>query len=263
MTISETPSSAPIAFSPFVIKKTGFLQSQTLLKIDVYSLICIPYQISTERIMLLVSLSKEEIVFFQKFNGALAGLTLMFQLPNQAEPLKLFARCSVVSFAPMRGRENAAIITASFKPCPKDLIGILDSYQQDLERLKCAYGDYKDSVVKITPETARTMGFNNYATLTVGSASYKFSLYALATTKCEFLLPLSTPDIAVNAECLIKLFFQKYQFQVKGRVISTSRLPTGVLKAAVALEFAPELADILESYFFNARMASRQAEARA
>jgi hypothetical protein len=260
---APTDPNPAIAFSPFVIKKTGFLQSQTILKIDVYSLICIPYQISAERILLLVSLSKDEIVFFQKFNGSLAGLTLMFQLSNSPEPLKLFARCAVLSLAPMKGRDNAAIITAAFKPCPQDLTDILSTYQQNLEKLRAEYGDYRDKVVKVSPETAKAMGFNNYAILTQGGASYKFSLYALAANKLEFLLPLSTPDLTVGSDCLIKLFFQKYQFQVKGKIDSASRLPTGVLKAGAEIEFSPELVEILEGYFFSQRMAEKRAQDKA
>ena len=46
-----------IRFNPYAVKKTGLLQSQTLLKLEDYMLICAPYELGMRRVVLLVILS--------------------------------------------------------------------------------------------------------------------------------------------------------------------------------------------------------------
>ncbi|MCK7487334.1 MAG: hypothetical protein MZU97_18865 [Bacillus subtilis] len=65
-----------MALSPFAVKKLGLVSNQTLLKVDTYSLVCVPYRLSMKGAVLLGSFSRDEIVFFQAFQG----------FPRRAEP---------------------------------------------------------------------------------------------------------------------------------------------------------------------------------
>ena len=71
-----------IRFNPYALKKTGLLQSQTLLKLEDYMLICAPYQLGMRRVVLLVILSRNEVSFFQQFLNKLSSLNLAFQRPT-------------------------------------------------------------------------------------------------------------------------------------------------------------------------------------
>jgi hypothetical protein len=244
-----------VTFSPFVIKKTGL--QQATLTLGNYSLICIPIIADKEQISLLAALSKDEISFFQSFNGSFGGLSMVFSSRNPGQPFKLFARCEIRAIAAMAGRENAARIEAAFRPCPNDLIRILGEYQLTLMRLKAEQDDYRDKPVRITPESAREMGYNNYAVLTRGVSQFKTALYSLSTKACELLLPMHTPDIQTPETCSLKLFFQRYQFSVQGRIGDSARLPSGVLKLKLDLSFSPELVEILGSYFIQSRFNRR------
>jgi hypothetical protein len=239
-----------ITFSSYVLKKMGIQQSLTSLKIDVYNLMCVPYQVSMDSVVLLLSLSTDEIVFFQRFKGCMAGFTIVFQ-QQKGNPLKLFARCSVTSIVPIKNRPNVALINLDFKPCPDDFTRIICDYLSSLERLKIEYEDYKGKSVNITPETAKSLGFNNFAIFTSKEGSYRFALFALATDSATMLFSAHTPDMAVGMECSAKLYFQKYQFSVPGKILSSQRQPTGVIKAKMSLEFSPELVELLSGFFGN------------
>ena len=63
----EKYSEQTIRFNPYAVKKMGLQQSQTLLKLEDYMLICAPYQLSMDRVVLLVILSRDEINFFQQW----------------------------------------------------------------------------------------------------------------------------------------------------------------------------------------------------
>jgi hypothetical protein len=248
-----------ISFSPFVLSSTGILQSQTSLKVDTYSLVCVPYQLSMQRAVLIGAFSKDEIIFFQRFKGALAGLSFTVQRASSREPEKIFCRCQVAAVGQMRGREHVGLVVCDFKPIPPDLATILGEHLIRMDRLKAEWADFKDRVVQISPESSRRLGFNNYAVMNLGQAQHKLALYSLASNRADFLMPLRSPDVGVGTAASFNLFFQKYRFGVAGKVISSERLPTGVQRLRAEIDFSPELTDILSNYFFTQRIAARNA----
>ena len=107
-----------VSFSPFVLNSTGIIQSQTSLKVDAYSLACIPYQISMSRAILIGAFDKNEILFFQRFKGSLASLTLTVQKATSQEPEKIFCRCQISTVGQMKGRDRVGLVVCDFRPMP-------------------------------------------------------------------------------------------------------------------------------------------------
>jgi len=242
-----------VNFTPHALWATGIVTSQSLLKVDTFNLACIPYQFGMQRAILLCALSKDEITFFQRFKGGIAGLGLSFLHAGERTPMKVFCRCIVNSIEPLKGRDQLALIVLAWKPIPPDLAQILGEYLLGLERLKLEYSDYRDRAVTIAPESARKLGYNNYAVFSVGGEVLKLALFSLGVSSLSFLLPLRSKDLETGTAGTFSLFFQRYRFSVKGKVESTERLPSGVQKAKASLEFSPELVQLLEEYFFAER----------
>ena len=243
-----------VNFTPHALWGTGIVTSQSLLKVDTFNLACIPYQFGMQRAILLCALSRDEIQFFQRFKGGLAGLGLSFQRPGERNPMKVFCRCNVESIGPLKGRDQLALIVLVWKPIPPDLAQILGEYLLGLERLKLQYGDYHDRMVAVTPESARKLGYNNYAVFTIGATEpMKLALFSIGAAGLSFLLPLRSSDLAPGSAGIFSLFFQRYRFSVKGKIEATERLPSGVQKAKASLDFSPELVQLLEEYFFTER----------
>jgi hypothetical protein len=248
-----------VSFSPFTLHSTGMIQSQTSLKVDTYTLACVPYRLSMARVILIGAFTKDEIVFFQRFTGALAGLTLTVQGGTSKEPDKIFCRCMISTVGLMKGRDQVGLIACDFKPIPPALAGILGDHLLNLERLRIQWGDLRDKAVQVNPESSRKLGFNNYAVMACGGEQYKLALFSLAVNRLDFLLPLRSPDIPAGTSVSFSLFFQKFRFSVAGKIETAQRLPTGVQKLRASLEFSPELCDLMSDYFFAASVAARRA----
>ncbi len=239
----------PLYFNSFAYENLGMLKAQTILKVDSYSLICIPYQFSMKRGILAGAFSKEEIEYFQKYRNSLAGLALVFQKPDSPEPMKIFCRCQLSGIAPMKGREGVGLIVCDWKPIPPDLAELLADHFRLLDRLKLEYKDFADKDVPITPQSAKRLGFNNYAIMKADSFQQKLAVFSLAANRIDFLLSPQSPELHAADKLTITLFFQRYRFAVPGMVDRAERLPTGVQRCRASLGFSPELIQILEEYF--------------
>lgn len=248
-----------VSFSPFVLHSTGIIQSQTSLKVDTYTLACVPYQISMARVVLIGSFTKDEIVFFQRFKGALAGLTLTVQGGTVKEPEKIFCRCQIYAVGLMKGRDRVGLIVCDFKPIPPALAAILGEHLLNVEKLRAQWEDFRDKTVQVNPESSQKIGYNNYAVMACGAEQHKLALYSLAVNRLDFLMPMRSPDISVGAPVAVSLYFRKYRFTVNGAIESTLRLPTGVQKLRASIQFSPELCDLMSDYLFAASIAAKRA----
>jgi hypothetical protein len=259
LSFAEQYKDAVVSFSPFVLHSTGIIQSQTSIKVDTYTLACVPYQLTMSKAILIGSFTKDEIVFFQRFVGALAALTLTVQRPTAKEPEKVFCRCQISTVGLMKGRDRVGLIVCDFKPIPPALAELLGEHLLSLDKLKVQWEDFKDKVVPVNPESSRHLGYNNYTVMASGTEQYKLALFSLAVNRLEFLMPLRSPDFAPGAQVSFTLYFQKFRFSVQGRIEASSRLPTGVQRIRASLGFSPELCDLVSDYLFASRMAAKKA----
>ena len=67
-----------IACSPYTIAKLGVDRAHCSLKIEDYTILCIPFQFGFKRSLFIASLSKQELVFFQKYVNNIANLSISF-----------------------------------------------------------------------------------------------------------------------------------------------------------------------------------------
>jgi hypothetical protein len=259
LSYEEQFKDAVVSFSPFALHSTGIIQSQTSLKVDTYTLACVPYQLSMTRVVLIGSFSKDEIAFFQRFKGAHAGLTLSIQRPTVKEPEKIFCRCQVSGIGLMKGRDRIGLFVCDFKPIPPALADLLGEHLVSLETLRARWEDFRDKTVQLNPDSSRTLGYNNYAVMAYGADQLKLALYTLAVNRLEFLMPLRSPDLPPGASVGICLYFRKFRFTVNGSIEKAERLPSGVQKVRASVDFSPELCDLMADYFFTVSLAARRA----
>jgi hypothetical protein len=240
-----------VRFNPYAIKKLGLLQSQTLLKIEDYMLICAPYQLSMARVILLVILTPEEISFFQQFRSKLASLTIAFQKQPAKTPLNLLLRGNLDRIGPVKGRTNVCLMEIVYKNCPSDLMEIIGDYMLSFEALKTQYENFKDRLVTIDPAAARTMRFNNYVECLPGGQKMPARLLSLAVNRLVLELPLSAQGLSVGQQLASKLYFQTYQFMVNGKIEDSTVSDRQRRRVSCSLDFSPELVEIMDDYFFR------------
>jgi len=247
-----------IQVTPFASARMGLLAGQTVLRIDTYNIICMPFRLSMSGAKLLASFSREEMVFFQRYLKGLAGLTLMMQPANSPQALKIFARCLLKGINPMSGREAVGLIEVDWKPCPPDLVTMTGDYLMLLDRLKQEYEEFKTNLIQINGENSKLLGYNNFAELFHEKQKVRVAIFLLGTSRLDFLIPVSGPSLAKNQAIQIKLFFQSFQFMVRGNVSEHLVLPNGAQKIRADIEFSAELVDIIEHYRFTERFATKQ-----
>ncbi len=249
---------AVASITPFAQARMGLKPGQTVVKIDTYNIVCVPYKVSMGGAVLIASFSREELAFFQRFVNGMAGLTLIFQPGSSANPLKIFARCLLKSVNAMKGRESVGLIEVGFKPCPPDLESILIDYFMLQDRLKVEYEDFKGKPISINPTSAKAMGYNNYTMLSYEGTQVKVATFALASDSLDFLVPMNGPVLDQGKPVQAKLFFQSFQFVVAGSLSEVVRLQNGVQKIRATLQFSAELVSIIEQYRFAERFVSQK-----
>jgi hypothetical protein len=246
-----------VRFTPYALKKTGLVQSQVFLKIEDYLLICAPFQLSMSRGIFLVVLSEQEIKFFQQFQKKMCSINLTFQQTNTKKPLNLFLRGTIERVGAVKGRQNVCMMDTSVKACPNDLVEIIGDYLTAYESLKAQYATYAGKAVQIDESAARLMRFNNYAELAAGGTRARAVLAAVAVNSVSLQVSALPPGLADRAACTAKLYFQVYQFSVNGTVSRIERGAGGQVVVTLAIEFTPELVEIMDDYLFRQTIQSQ------
>ncbi len=242
-----------IACSQYAITKLGLESSHCFLKLDEYIILCAPFQISFKRAIFLASLSKQELAFFQKYVNGIVGLSIGFKQGNK-EPIKLFLRCNLTQIGQMKGRENVGLFVVDFKTTPSDLVMILGQYLETQDRLKVLFEDLGKTSIKMTPATAKMIGYNMYATITEPNKEGKrIQVYNFNTKKLEHLEAGNGPGRPAGTSVAYQLYFKKYRISVAGKVESSGIIQNGILKTTASLAFSPELVEIVDDYWFQTR----------
>jgi hypothetical protein len=253
----------PIRFTPYALKKTGLVQSQVLLKIDVHHLICAPFQLSMRRGVFLVVLSSQEISFFQQFQKKLCSVNLTFQRGGSKKPFSFLLRGTLERVGAVKGRQNVCMMDALIKSCPPDLVEIIGEYLAAYASLRTLHEGFRDRVISVDEMAAKVMRFNNYMEVLLGGAKVRATLLSLSVRALRLRLSMALPGLAVGVPCSARLYFQLYQFAVPAKVTGMSPMDaSGQCIVEMDIEFSPELVEIVDDYVFRQSIQGRKADAQ-
>jgi len=240
-----------VRFNPYAVKKMGLQQSQTMLKLEDYMLICAPYQLSMGRAVLLVILSKNEVSFFQQFQNKLASLNMSFLKHGNKAPMNLFIRGTLTRLGPVKGRNNVSLFEVAYKNCPEDLVEIIGDYLLAHDSLHTQYENFRGRVVRMDERAARAMRFNDYVETQLPGGAVQVKLLSIGVSRLVLETPASAAVPALGQPLSSKLYFQTYQFPVSGVVAAAESLSGGAKRVTVEVDFTPELVEIMDDYFFR------------
>jgi len=234
--------------------KLGVDRAHCSLKIEEYLILCVPFQLSFKRSIFLASLSKQELAFFQRYVNTTIGLSIALNPENKPEPIKFFIRCTLSTLGQMKGRENVGLFVVDFKTTPDDMVTLLGNFMEFQERLRTQYSDYGKTLIRMTPEVARIMGFNMYATITEANTEpRRIQVFCLNSKILEYLQAAGTPLLNPGTSVSYQLFFKKFRITVTGSIADASTLPQGIVRTVANLEFNPELVEIIDDYWYSSR----------
>jgi hypothetical protein len=250
-------SGQSIACSQYALTKLGVDRARCFLKLDEYVILCVPFQFGFKRSLFLASLSKQELTFFQRYVNSIVGLSISFITAPRQEPVKFFIRCNLTTIGQMKGRENVGLFVVDFKSTPDELVIMLGSFLESQERIRAQYEDYGRSLIKMTPEAAKALGYNMFATITEpNSQSKRIQIYNLSTKIIDHLEAVGTQERMPGTPVAYQLFFKKYRVTMAGTIASAGKLPQGIVRTTANLTFSPELVEIIDDYWYNIRTMS-------
>ena len=245
-------SEQSIACSQYALAKLGVDRAHCFLKIEDYIVLCIPFQFGFKRSLFLASLSKQELAFFQKYINNIANLSISFIRPGRVEPLNFFIRCTLNQIGQMKDRENVGLFVVDYKNTPDELVHILGNFLEQQDKLRFQYDDYSKKVIRLTPDAAKLMGYNMFATIADGSAQgRRIQIVNIHSKMLEHLEAAGSPERVPGTKVEYQLFFKKYRVAASGTVETAVKLPQGIVRTVANINFSPELVEIIDDYWHN------------
>jgi hypothetical protein len=122
------------------------------------------------------------------------------------------------------------------------------------ERIKAQYNDYSRTVIKMTPEAAKVMGYNFYATLReTGAEPRRIQVMGINSKSLEYMEAEKSPVLKPGTAVSYQLFFKKFRIAIPGVVNDSFTLPQGLVRTLAGLSFSPELVEIIDDYWYSSR----------
>jgi hypothetical protein len=245
-----------IACSPYTLTKLGVDRARCYLKIDGYVVLCAPFQLGFSRALFLASLSRQELSFFHRYVNTIVGLSIEFSPDRRQKPIKFFIHCTLATVGQMKGRDNVGLFVVDYKSTPHDLVILLGDYLEGQNRLRKQYDDYGKSPIRMTPEAAKILGYNMYASIEEPNGPEKrVQVFNLSTKAIDHLEAAASSERSPGTPVVYRIFFRKYRVTVSGTVNNSGRLPQGIVRTAANLAYCPELVEIIGGYWYAARPA--------
>jgi hypothetical protein len=123
----------------YALKKLGLDSASCFLKIENYTLPCLPFNLGLKRSVLLTALSRNEIIFFQRYVHSPVVFCIALNPEHRPEPVNFFLRCSLNTIGQMKNRENVALFVVDYKVFPDEMINMLGKFLEDEERSKTGF----------------------------------------------------------------------------------------------------------------------------
>jgi hypothetical protein len=241
-----------IACSQYALTKLGVDRAHCSLKIEEYVILCVPFQLGFKRSIFLASLSKQEMTFFQRYINGIVGLSIALNPGKRPMPIKFFIRCNLSTIGQMKGRENVGLFVVDYKTSPDDMVTVLGEFMETQDRIKTQYEDYSKTLIKMTPEVAKLMGYNMYATIMEpNAAARRIQIFSLSSKTVEHMEAAGAPVRAPGTPVAYQFFFKKYRVSAGGTIANSSTLPQGIIRTTATLAFSPELVEIIDDYWYS------------
>jgi hypothetical protein len=107
----------------------------------------------------------------------------------------------------------------------------------------------------MTPEAAKIMGYNFYATMTeAGAEPRRVQLMGINSKLLEYMEAGKSPVLKPGAAVNFQLFFKKFRIDVPGLISESLTLPQGIIRTLANLSFCPELVEIIDDYWYNSHV---------
>ena len=113
---------------------------------------------------------------------------------------------------------------------------------------------FKNRAVEISDETAGELRFNRFAEIAIGERKIRPELLSVAVNRLMFNIPEGAAGMEQGSKLNCKLYFQSPQFVVAGEVSNVIGPNNGQLQVHCDIEFAADLVELLDDYFYRLKL---------
>jgi len=246
----EKFSNRVIKADAYFIQHTGFIPSQTLLKMNDYNLNGTPATMGFSNLTVLFVLTAEEVAFFSRFTKSLHLLTVVFNRVTRKDPIRIPLRVILDRIDMVSGRENLSLMSFTVKNESADLINLLGNYMALIDYKKESWEKLKEEFVPLNPAIASALDFNDYFELVGDNRSKRIKVSGFTADKV-FLK--TVPDGDSESYKQLKWYFRD------GLAITDGKLDLSEpSKPLFLMEFHPRIVDAIESFQFKLKLAARK-----
>jgi hypothetical protein len=242
-----------IACTPYALAKLGLDKNSCVLKVEGYSILCIPYQFNLKRSLFIAALSPPEHIFLQTCVHTIIGLSISLTPPGRA-PAKFLLRCTLDSLGQVKGREKVGVFAVDFKAIPVELTLLLGGFLQTQDRLEARFEEYGDALIKMSAPAAKHLGYKGESVITeAGKGTRKIRILSLSSNRIEHTEDRGTPLLRSGTPVAYEIYLKKSRLLLTGVATSAEADPLGPVRTVSSLNFSPELVEIIEDYWYTVR----------
>ena len=145
----------------------------------------------------------------------------------------------------------------AYKSQPNLLIEILGDFITDFTGLRTQFETFKNRAIPIDDENVSLLRYNGVTELLVAGGKVAVELVSLAANKLVLKFSQALPGVEKGSKLAARMYFQAYQFTAVGVVEAISGPVNHSYQLHLAIDFTPELVEILDDYFFRSSLARK------
>lgn len=237
----------PLKVDSFFLRRTGFIASQTILKLGEYNLNCVPATIGAEEARFLAVLTASEINLFGRYKEGTHVLILTFDNPDNKDIARFPLRVGLQEILTVPDRKNVCFLVLKLKSLPGELLAFLGNYLEALEDRLALWESLSSEFEECQPSTMLPAGLGYGAVLAAGEQRIPVSLTRFHTQRIEFRLTEGADPLPKDMPWQLKLVFHSRPLNLDGRVEGDAFVP----------EFNPDWLDFVEEARFQRGLKGR------
>lgn len=237
----------PLKVDSFFLRRTGFIASQTLLKLGEYNLNCVPATIAADEARFLAVLTPSEISLFSRFKEGTHVLILTFDNPDSKDIARFPLRVGLQDIVAVPDRKNVCFLVMKLKTLPGEFLSFLGSYLEALEERFALWESLSAEFEECLPTTVLPAGLGYGAVMAAGDQRTSVSLTRFHTKRIEFRLADGAASLAADLPWQLKLVFHSRPLNLEGRLEGDAFLP----------EFNPDWLDFVEEARFQRELKAK------
>ncbi|MFA6505612.1 MAG: PilZN3 domain-containing protein [Treponemataceae bacterium] len=142
---AESYKDRSIRLTPVLFDRLGLVKKSIHLRVEEFSISCVPFDLSLTKASLLAFLSEREVDFFKKLPVKTNKFSVSWKSPYSTKPETFFIGCRIQTFRKPEGDSPYCFIDIEFMTAPLAFKELLVSYFVEVDEAERFYNEAPDA----------------------------------------------------------------------------------------------------------------------